>query len=131
MVDSKGSNKVFLGGTCGDSTWRDEIIPKLTCDYFNPIVPDWNEEAYQLELVMRETCDYCLYNITSDIIGVYSIAEVIDDANKRPKKTVFCFCEDGFDEGMLKSLTAVGRMVEDNGATWIKNFDDLPNFLND
>ena len=23
------SNKVFLGGTCNESAWRDELIPKL------------------------------------------------------------------------------------------------------
>lgn len=32
--------KVFLGGTCNESTWRDKIIPELLIDYFNPIVED-------------------------------------------------------------------------------------------
>jgi len=25
-------NKVFLGGTCAETTWRDELIPKLQID---------------------------------------------------------------------------------------------------
>jgi GH15 family glucan-1,4-alpha-glucosidase len=40
------------------------------------------------ELRQRETCDICLYVITPKMTGVYSIAEVIDDSNKRPNKTV-------------------------------------------
>ena len=32
------NNKVFLGGTCNNSTWRDELIPQLKIDYFNPVV---------------------------------------------------------------------------------------------
>ena len=27
--------KVFLGGTCNDSIWRDKLIEMLTIDYFN------------------------------------------------------------------------------------------------
>jgi hypothetical protein len=33
-------NKVFLGGTCAETTWRDDLIPKLQIDYFNPVVED-------------------------------------------------------------------------------------------
>ena len=68
--------KVFLGGTCNESTWRDELIKKLKIDYFNPVVDDWTEECYKEELRQREICDYCLYVITPKMTGVYSIAEV-------------------------------------------------------
>jgi len=108
--------KIFLGGTCNNSTWRDELIPLLKCDYFNPIVDDWNDEAYKRELKERETCDYCLYVITSQTKGVYSIAEVVDDSNKRPDKTIFTFLEEGFDSEQIKSLKAVGEMIKKNGA---------------
>ena len=33
--------KVFLGGTCNESTWRNELIPLLEnagVEYFNPVV---------------------------------------------------------------------------------------------
>lgn len=112
--------KVFLGGTCGKSTWRDELIPLLEIDYFNPVVDDWNEEAYQKELYEREHCDYVLYVITKDMEGVYSIAEVVDDSNKRPNKTIFMFIEEGFYKAQIKSLEAVGRMVDKNGGIWYK-----------
>ena len=85
--------KVFLGGTCNESTWRDKLIKMLEIDYFNPVVDDWTEECYQEELRQREICDYCLYVITPRMTGVYSIAEVVDDSNKRPEKTIFCLLE--------------------------------------
>ena len=118
--------KVFLGGTCNESTWRDELIKYLKIDYFNPVVPDWTEECYRRELKEREECDICLYCITPKMTGVYSIAEVIDDSNKRPRKTVFVFLPiDGnkrFDQGQIKSLKRVGQMVDRNGGRWLQDF---------
>lgn len=126
--------KVFLGGTCNGSTWRDDLIPFLKIEFFNPVVPDWIEECYQEELRQRELCDYCLYVITPKMTGVYSIAEVIDDSNKRPEKTIFCVLTiDGdatFDLGQIKSLKAVARMVEANGGKSFANLYDLELFLN-
>ncbi len=121
--------KVFLGGTCNNSTWRDELIPQLEIGFFNPVVEDWTPECMNEEIRQREECDLCLYVITSEMTGVYSIAEVIDDSNKRPEKTVFSFETDGFDEHQIKSLTQVGKMVEANGATWVKS-EHLPEYLN-
>lgn len=125
--------KVFLGGTCNQSLWRDSLIPKLSIDYFNPVVKEWNEVAKQRELDERANCDYCLYVITSKLAGVFSIAEVADDSNKRPKKTVFCFSDfDGpFDKKLEKSLKAVGVMVEKNGGTWCKSLEEVEVYLNE
>ena len=129
--------KVFLGGTCAESTWREELINKLTIDYFNPVVEDWTEECMAEERKQRETCDYCLYTITPRMKGVYSIAEVIDDSNKRPLKTVFCLLDYDispnlfkFDEAQLKSLEQVGKMVERNGGRFFRSLEEVANFLN-
>ena len=131
--------KVFLGGTCNESTWRDRLIEMLEIDYFNPVVDDWTEECYQEELRQREICDYCLYVITPRMTGVYSIAEVVDDSNKRPEKTIFCVLtadvgDTGkvimFDLGQLRSLDRVGRMVEKNGGKYFRELRDVAEFLN-
>lgn len=125
---------VFLGGTCNDSAWREELIPQLSINYFNPVVPDWNEEAYKRELEARENSEFCLYVLTPKMTGVYSIAEVVDDSNKRPEKTVFCFLEkDGdleFDKHQLKSLVNTGKMVKANGATVLGSLTEVAEFLN-
>jgi len=121
--------KIFLGGTCNESTWRNRMMIFLHeegLEWFNPVVDDWDDEAQTNELRERKECDFCLYTITPKMIGVYSIAEVIDDSNKRPKKTVFVLLRnDGkktFDEGQWRSLKAVGRMVRVNGG---QIFSDL------
>jgi hypothetical protein len=115
--------KVFLGGTCNGSLWRNAIIPYLNIDFFNPVVEDWTPECQEREIEERENCDICLYLITPMIAGVYSIAEVVDDSNKRPGKTVFAFIPiDGdkqFTECQIKSLKMVGRMVTENGGVWV------------
>jgi hypothetical protein len=125
---------VFLGGTCNESTWRDELIKKLKIDYFNPVVKNWDEFAYQEELRQREICDFCLYVITPKMTGVYSIAEVVDDSCKRPNKTIFCFLKEDadkkFDEGQIKSIDKVGVMVKTNGGTYLKSLDEVANYLN-
>lgn len=126
--------KVFLGGTCNNSIWRDYLISKLTIDYFNPVVKDWTPECQAEEVKQREECDYCLYVITPAMTGVYSIAEVVDDSNKRPYKTIFCFLESEneliFESHQLKSLKQVAMMVEKNGATVLNNLDDVAEYLN-
>jgi hypothetical protein len=43
--------KVFLGGTCNESTWREKLIPMLKIDYFNPVVKDWKLEIKEKDLV--------------------------------------------------------------------------------
>lgn len=127
------TKKVFLGGTCNESDWRDKLIPKLKIDYFNPVVDDWNEKAQNEEIKQRKICDIVLYVITPLMKGVYSIAEVVDDSNKRPEKTVFCIKNEKssvFDKAQLKSLLQVGKMVENNGGKFVKKFSDLANVLN-
>ena len=94
METEASTKRVFLGGTCNDSPWRAELVPLLTIDSFNPVVEDWTEECMAEEIRQRESCDFVLYVITPKMTGVYSIAEVVDDSNKRPEKTVFCFLDD-------------------------------------
>ena len=66
--------------------------------------------------------------------GVYSIAEVVDDSNKRPEKTIFIrLREDGtlrFNEGQWRSLGAVAEMVSDNGGTVFDNLKSAANYIN-
>lgn len=126
--------KVFLGGTVNQSKWRDYVIPKLKIQYFNPVVANWDEAAYQRELYEREHCDFCAYVITPKMTGVYSIAEVVDDSNKRPEKTLLCILkregQDAFDPAQINSLERVGQMVENNGGRWFRSLDEMIDFLN-
>jgi len=126
--------KVFLGGTCNDSKWREKLISKLEIDYFNPVVDNWTEECQAEEIKQRGECDYCLYVITPKMTGVYSIAEVIDDSNKRPNKTIFCFLNQDddliFAPNQIKSLENIGKMVQRNGGIWLSNLESVAVNLN-
>ena len=126
--------KVFLGGTCNNSTWRDELIPMLKIDYFNPVVDEWTEDDYKKELYERENCDYVLYVITPAMKGVYSVAEVVDDSNKRPEKTIFCVLKQydnkEFKPDELKSLIATVKMIHGNDAKVCKNLKEIAEYVN-
>lgn len=122
--------RVFLGGTCNESTWRDELIPMLEIDYFNPVVDDWTPACQEEEIRQRQICSFVLYVVSKEMTGVYSIAEVVDDSNKQAAKTVFCVLSEGFTEGQIRSLHAVGKMVKANGATVCDGLEDVAKCLN-
>ena len=69
---------------------------------------------------------FIAYTITPRMKGVYSIAEAVDDSNKRPQKTIFIILKDDgkyhFSEGQLKSLNAVAKMIRLNNG---QVFDNL------
>lgn len=126
------ANTTFLGGTCNNSTWRQELISQLSenVDFFNPVVDDWTPECQAREDHAREEAKYVLFVITSQMTGVFSIAEVVDCSNKRPESTLFCVILDGFDKAQAKSLKAVSKMVERNGAKVFDTVEEIAVFLN-
>ena len=129
-----GSVRVFLGGTTNETRWRDQLIPLLKAEYFNPVVEDWDAEAQQRELHERDVCDFSLYGLTPKMIGLYSVAEAVDDSNKRPEKTLVVFLpvDDGdvSDESQLRSMKAIEVMVRDNGARTFNTLEEVADFLN-
>lgn len=134
ILASEYENRVFLGGTCNNSTWRDRLIPDLKIPYFNPVVEDWTEECQTEELRQRRVCSKLLYVITPLMVGVYSIAEVVDDANNFPKRTVFCVLDsdngEEFSKAQRKSLKAVEDLVRRRGGIVCKDLDEVSQVLN-
>ena len=127
--------KVFLGGTCAKSKWRNTIIPQLQCDYFNPVVEDWTPECQENEEREKIICDYHLYVITPKMQGVFSIAEVVNDSHEMKKgHCIFCITKEeddrDFTKGEMKSLDATAKLVEKNGAKVFRNLDEVVSYLN-
>ena len=109
-------NKIFLGGTCNGDTWRNSIEANVQVDMFNPVVEDWTPECMANEIDEKENhCNIHLYVITSRMIGVFSIAEVIDSVHNKSKRTILHVIPDGFDKGQVKSLGAVVDLVNSRG----------------
>ena len=131
--------RVFLGGTCANSKWRDKFIPMLDkdkIDYFNPVVSNWNEEARQKEIYEREHDDFVLY-VLSRAYSTYSIAEVVDDSNKRPNKTICCVLDEptnvsqhSLNRQEFKHLNQVGKLCERNGAKYFTSLEEVAEYLN-
>ena len=130
--------KIFLGGTCGDSTWRKELIPMLGehIEYFNPQLGpgEWCDEAQKIEDFHRENDDVCIYVITPEGEGFYSFVEVTDDSNKRPKRTMLCVLTEAngtkFEKHVLKCTLKTMKLVAENGVYVTDNLDNLAIYLN-
>lgn len=128
---------VFLGGTCNNSTWRDELLTMLDgekVDAFNPVVDDWNEQAQANEDWHKANDDFCLYVLTPEMTGIYSIFEVADDSNKRPEKTIFCVLSERggktFSIGIQKNFLKIKKDLIKNGARVCESLEEVATFLN-
>lgn len=134
VIEHKYENRVFLGGTCNNSTWRDRLVPDLKVPYFNPVVEDWTEDCQKEELRQRDVCSKLLYVITPLMVGVYSVAEVVDDVNNFPERTVFCVLDsdngEEFSKAQRKSLKAVEDLVRRRGGIVCKDLDEVAQVLN-
>lgn len=133
--------KIFLGGTCNNSTWRDKLIPLLEdigMNYFNPIVGNLTYEDIIKENKEKEICDINLFIISPLMDGVYPIAEIVDLSNKSSYKVLFVIAnedikEDGsiikFDNAQYKSLSNTVKLVQNNGVKtlYIQNAIDKEN----
>jgi len=124
-------NYVFLGGTCAGSTWRDDLILLLEAKgihYFNPVVEDWTPECVEIESHAKENAAYELYVITSDMAGVYSIAEATAAACSE-KNTIFMVMESGFDNHQMKSLVATANLIAKCGGTVCYTLEEVVELL--
>jgi len=105
----------------------------LQIPYFNPVVEDWTSECQANEVYEKEhECNIHFYCITADMIGVFSIAEVVDSVHMKNKRTILHILPDGFGKAQLKSLYAVVDLINSRGGiAYIDNdFERSANVLN-
>lgn len=61
---------IHLGGTCGNSIWRELFIPMLNknTSYINPVVKNWaySEKTKMDKQKRMDNCDFLLYVITPE-----------------------------------------------------------------
>lgn len=133
--------RVFLGGTCADTTWRTELIPllnNLKIDYFNPVVEDWTPECQVIEEEEKNhKCNVHLYVITKEMMGTYSIAEIVHSAHlanmygTSVDNVVFCVLDEGtWQKHEIKSFDAIMKLVryiapQNSIACYVKNMKDV------
>ena len=133
--------RVFLGGTCADTTWRNELIKEfelLGIEYFNPVVEDWTPECQTIEEDEKNNkCDCHLYVITKEMMGTYSIAEIINSAwqaivyGTKVNFVVFAVLDEGtWKKHECKSFDATMNMVKNiapvnSVCCYVKNMKEL------
>jgi uncharacterized protein with GYD domain len=116
--------KVFLGGTI-NSDWRMHFVVMLNSNVktFNPVKQNWTEADKLNEEHEKLTCNVHLYYITSNMSGVYSIAEAIDSANRNNIITIFQVNPEGFNESQINSFKATCDLIRKQNAYAILNKD--------
>ena len=82
--------KVYLGGTCNGSAWRDELIGMIdkNIQTYNPIVEKWDASSSD-NYEIKRGIDFLLYVLTPELNGFMSIANAVDASNKMPEKLKF------------------------------------------
>lgn len=123
------NNRVFLGGTIGEKSWRNPLIDflkKQNIPYFDPVLPetqDWNEKARENEEKQKQDCGIHFYLITPEMRGVYSIAEITQSSNTEDVITIACFVKKfnglEFEETIYKNFHSVAELLIKNKDTYV------------
>ncbi|GEM_PF-6332754 len=87
-----------------------------------------NELDVQEDITSRDDCDVLLYIVDATMNNLGDVIDVVNDSNHHPNKTIFCFSgetvkDKNFNDHQVKSLNAIGKMVERNGAKWFPDID--------
>jgi hypothetical protein len=126
--------KVFLGPVYNGSMWRFDFIKLLKIDYFDP-TNQWVMKKTEEIKAGKEECNFYMYVITPKMFSsLQNIAQVVDDSNKFPWRTILIIQdEDGgftFTKEMLIALEQIVEIVRENGAHVFESLEDAATFLN-
>lgn len=118
---------IFLGGTCNQSTWRDQLTAPEGFQFFNPQLPagiEWEKHHQDAEDEAKKTATVQVYVITPEITGVFSIAELVAMAFTDPKHLVVGIIGK-YEPFMQKSMDAVARLVQEHGVYVARTIEDV------
>jgi hypothetical protein len=100
---------VFLGGTCGNSTWRIAVMEQLDAagvSYYNPQVKDWTPALMSIEAIMKLLCRATLFVIDGSTRAIVSLIEIAELSASGSKLIV---CIDNMKEGCEVDGVTVGK----------------------
>lgn len=123
---------VFLGGTCAGPDWRQDLIPRLTVDYFNPLVENWTPEDARKETLAKYRATANIFVITPHAIGSYSIAEMTELAVQGHRLIAY-FHEDEsarWNDHQRKSNKAISELLISHGAKVVDSLDAVIEMAN-
>ena len=109
------SARVFLGGSCGSTTWRaDTVIPLLEqheISYFSSQVAEWHEALVGIEAAAKADVEALLFFISDQTRGIVSMLEATEYiCTGRP---VFIVIQDIPDGLVIDGQAVTGRELLD------------------
>jgi hypothetical protein len=114
---------VFLGGTAANNGWRDTLIANLvsrgvssSC-LFNPVVPDWNQEAQKREEEAKATASLMVFYVSDpkqegNPLSAYSMVEATMALYDKPETSVVVFNTDGMSGHPLKAMNQCLKVLK-------------------
>jgi len=79
-------HKVFLGGACGTTTWRQEqampLLDTYQISYYNPQQEDWTPNMIEEERRAKEDAEVLLFIIGNDTRGLASLVEIAENVGR-------------------------------------------------
>lgn len=131
--ESEFKKSVFLGGTCGTSTWREELTSNLQFEENNVILVDPRVEDYVyerdsvLEEIAKEECELVIFGITNtaNTASIYSFVEASWLAAKGKDVIVYCNLEEFEDGPVKKSIKNSLGFFASEGVKIVKTINEL------
>lgn len=133
---------LFLGGTISNNyDWRRELVQYIdqSISYYDPYLRDgesggldWDESMVDLEAKAKEFAKLNVFVITSDMEGVYSIAEITEAAMKRHSRTIIAVIDydDKFNVRQKRSFNACMKLWKSHGAIIVRDLHAMARYIN-
>ena len=107
--------RVFLGGSCGSTTWRaDTVIPLLEqheISYFSSHIAEWHEGLVAIEAAAKADAEALLFFISDQTRGIVSMLEAAEYiCTGRP---VFLVIQDIPDGLVIEGQAITGQDLRD------------------
>ena len=113
---------VFLGGTAANNPWREQLTTNLIRRgisphvLFNPVVPDWNEEAQAREETAKADATHHVYYIADPMqpdnpLSAYSMVEATMALYDQPNTAVVVFDTVGMEGHPLKAMKQCAKVL--------------------
>lgn len=131
--ENEFKNSVFLGGTCGASTWREELISNLQFEENGVTLVDPRVEDYVykrdsvLEKIAEKECKLVVFGITNTVntASIYSFVEASWYAAKGKNVIIYCNIEEFEDGPVKKSIKNALGFFASEGIKIVKTINEL------
>ena len=126
---------LFVGGIFKESSSTlDKIRSGVNGNVYLRAIDRKDNHELKLESEALANADFELYVLMPGMDGFELVIEVVNASNKRPAKTGYLFAESEeskeFTSHQIKSLNAIGKMIDKNGGKWFESSEQAIQHIN-